>query len=243
MEEEYQARLDEVQARADGLREFGRQFEVRLPDDALLTRLMTLAGADVRLEHFGLVINYIILGTHRAEAIKYAHELPHRKIAQYARGLATLLKTSNTLHLTFLMGRTPNIEYFAEALDELNYRCRMVGGLVKGRRVARDINGTRHQFVRMLLENAEQAGGRLTLDRRNEAGSLVESIELLKPFLPKEVSGKLSFSTVRRIYEAGSKQKKIAPKKAQSERTSNLMRCFIYGSPTKVTRNDQVATS
>jgi hypothetical protein len=70
-----------------------------------------------------------------------------------------------------------------------------------------------------LLTCAAQAGGGLTLDRRKEGGSLFEAIELLRPVLPKEIVGKLSFSTQRRIYEAWLKNNKNSRKKQAFERT------------------------
>jgi hypothetical protein len=67
-------------------------------------------------------------------------------------------------------------------------------------------------FVERLLHAAQSAGGRLTLSRRNESGSLIDAIKLLAPYLPAETATKLSFATVRRIREAWLKKQENRPK-------------------------------
>ena len=86
-------------------------------------------------------------------------------------------------------------------------------------------------YVEGILDAAAAAGGRLTLNRRNESGSLVDALRLLDPYLPKEgvllpLSKEWSFSTLRRIYDPWLRNKTVAQKrkkaqeKRQTERTS-----------------------
>jgi hypothetical protein len=89
----------------------------------------------------------------------------------------------------------------------------------------------RKAYVEGILDAAAAAGGRLTLNRRNEGGPLVEALSLLNPFLPEEgvlrpLSKEWSFSTLRRIYDPWLRNKTVAQKrkkaqeKRQTERTS-----------------------
>jgi hypothetical protein len=78
-------------------------------------------------------------------------------------------------------------------------------------------------YVEGILDAAAAAGGRLTLNRRNEGGSLVEALSLLNPYLPKEgvlrpLSKAWSFSTLRRIYDPWLRKKTVAQKREKSSR-------------------------
>ena len=82
----------------------------------------------------------------------------------------------------------------------------------------------RKAYVEGILDAAAAAGGRLTLDRRKERGSLVEALSLLNHYLPKEgvlrpLSKEWSFSTLRRIYDPWSvRNKTVAQKRKKSSR-------------------------
>jgi hypothetical protein len=66
----------------------------------------------------------------------------------------------------------------------------------------------RKGFVNRLLSIAHDAGGKLSLNRRNECGSLVEVLNLLKPYLPAEFQRGLSVPTLRRIKQTWLKKQK-----------------------------------
>ncbi|MGC2075094.1 MAG: hypothetical protein WA728_03480 [Xanthobacteraceae bacterium] len=82
----------------------------------------------------------------------------------------------------------------------------------------------RKAYVEGILDAAAAAGGRLTLNRRKEGGSLVDALGLLDPYLPKEgvllpLSKEWSFSTLRRIYDPWSaRNKTVAQKRKKSSR-------------------------
>jgi hypothetical protein len=82
----------------------------------------------------------------------------------------------------------------------------------------------REAYVEGILDAAAAAGGRLTLNRRKEGGSLVDALSLLDPYLPKEgvllpLSKEWSFSTLRRIYDPWSvRNKTVAQKRKKSSR-------------------------
>lgn len=64
-------------------------------------------------------------------------------------------------------------------------------------------------FVESLVNAAQEAGGKLGVNPRNGRGSLVEAIDLLRPYLPTEFQRGLSAGTLRRIKaRAAQKSKK-----------------------------------
>jgi len=65
----------------------------------------------------------------------------------------------------------------------------------------------RKQFVNDMLDTVEAAGGSLGLDRPNGRGTLVEAIELLRPYLPpKGFQRGLGVSTLKTIKAARDKK-------------------------------------
>ena len=82
----------------------------------------------------------------------------------------------------------------------------------------------RKAYIEGILDAAAAAGGRLTLNRRNEGGSLVDALSLINPFLPKEgvlrpLSNEWSFSTLRRIYDPWcARNKTVVQKREKSSR-------------------------
>lgn len=74
--------------------------------------------------------------------------------------------------------------------------------LVSHTRVRHQLGWVRRNFVEGLRWAAEEAGGRLTLNRRKEGGTLVDAIVLLRPYLPEELRAGMSFATLRRICAA-----------------------------------------
>ena len=109
-----------------------------------------------------------------------------------------------------------------------------ITGLARGARRANQLAKTprhgkwpvkiRKAYVEGILDAAAAAGGRLTLNRRKEGGSLVDALSLLDPYLPKEgvllpLSKEWSFSTLRRIYDPWSvRNKTVAQKRKKSSR-------------------------
>lgn len=70
----------------------------------------------------------------------------------------------------------------------------------------------RRYFIERLLNDTTALGGKLTINRRSEDGTLITAINLFKDYLPEEFSKTWpSFSTVRRVYERWLKKKKNRP--------------------------------
>ena len=186
-------------------------LQLKFPDAGLMERLAALAGTT--RDKFDEVIKYLIESEHELEAIA-ANDIPHRQIASHARELVELLKTSNRKHLSYLLSGRNTVAELIEIVEDLAKDAQFIGGLrMKKLRLGRFIDDQRRNFVEELLSEAINAGGRLTLNRSKESGSLFKVIKLLKPFLPKEISRKLSFSTQRRIYDAWLKKEKNRPQK------------------------------
>ena len=82
----------------------------------------------------------------------------------------------------------------------------------------------RKAYIEGILDAAAAAGGHLTLNRRNEGGSLVDALILLNPYLPnvgvlRPLSKEWSFSTLRRIYDPWrARNKTVAQKREKSSR-------------------------
>ena len=82
----------------------------------------------------------------------------------------------------------------------------------------------RKAYIEGILDAAAAAGGHLTLNRRNEGGSLVDALILLNPYLPnvgvlRPLSKEWSFSTLRRIYDPWcARNKTVVQKREKSSR-------------------------
>jgi hypothetical protein len=66
----------------------------------------------------------------------------------------------------------------------------------------------RRIFIEALLNATQAAGGKLGVNPRNGRGSLVEVIDLLRPYLPAEFQTGLSVATLRQIKSAWLKSRK-----------------------------------
>jgi len=75
-------------------------------------------------------------------------------------------------------------------------------GAVSRTKVRQQLGWVRRNFVEGLRWAVGEAGGRLTLNRRKEGGTLVDAIVLLRPYLPEELKAGMSFATLRRICAA-----------------------------------------
>jgi hypothetical protein len=142
-----------------------------------------------------------------------------KEIAHHADQLAKHLKAS------------PEKKLFAVVSSDT---IRGITGLARGARRAKQLAKAPRQgkwpvtlrkaYVEGILDAAAAAGGRLTLNRRKEGGSLVEALSLLDPYLPKEgvllpLSKQWSFSTLRRIYDPWrARNKTVAQKREKSSR-------------------------
>ena len=109
-----------------------------------------------------------------------------------------------------------------------------ITGLARGARRAKSLAKTprrgkwpvkiRRAYVEGILDASAAAGGHLTLNRRNEGGSLVDALILLNPYLPnvgvlRPLSKEWSFSTLRRIYDPWrARNKTVAQKREKSSR-------------------------
>jgi hypothetical protein len=187
-------------------------LRLRFPNAAVLEQLAALAGTTRK--RFDAVITGVIYKAHEIEALNNVKKIPHKRIAHHAHELIKLLKASDEKHLSYLFFGDQTVSELILILENLAQSARSIGGLTKYSQLRSHMVRERHICIEFLLTHAALAGGRLTLDRHKESGSLFEAVELLKPFLPKEVSSKLSFSTQRRIYEWWLKTNKNWLKKA-----------------------------
>jgi hypothetical protein len=113
------------------------------------------------------------------------------KIARRARELSAELERSG-LSPWFLASDIAAINQLAKQARGFERH-----GRIKSRAKAAEV--LRKTFVSMLLEAADDAGGHLGINRRTGRGSLVEVIDLLRPYLPAEFQRGLSVATLRKI--------------------------------------------
>jgi hypothetical protein len=160
----------------------------------------------IRMVHdYGNILN--------ASKIKRIKEIDH-----HAHKLAQHLKASDKKKL-FAIVSSDTIQ----GISGLARGARRAKQLAKAPRQGKWPVTLRKAYVEGILDAAAAAGGRLTLNRRNEGGSLVEALSLLNPYLPKEgvlrpLSKEWSFSTLRRIYDPWLRNKTVAQKRKKSSR-------------------------
>jgi len=142
-----------------------------------------------------------------------------KEIAHHADELAQHLKASDKKKL-FAIVSSDTIR----GITSLARGARRAKLLAKAPRRGKWPVKIRKAYVEGILDAAAAAGGRLTLNRRNESGSLVEALILLNPYLPdvgvlRPLSKEWSFSTLRRIYDPWSvRNKTVAQKREKSSR-------------------------
>ena len=141
-----------------------------------------------------------------------------KEIAHHADELAQHLKASDKKKL-FAIVSSDTIK----GITGLARGARRAKQLAKAPRQGKWPVTLRKAYVEGILDAAATAGGRLTLNRRNEGGRLVEALSLLNPFLPEEgvlqpLSKEWSFSTLRRIYDPWLRNKTVAQKRKKSSR-------------------------
>ena len=160
----------------------------------------------IRMVHdYGNILN--------ASKIKRLKEIDH-----HAHELAQHLKASDKKKL-FAIVSSDTIR----GVSGLARAARRAKQLAKAPRQGKWPVTLRKAYVEGILDAASAAGGRLTLNRRNEGGSLVEALSLLNPYLPREgvlrpLSKAWSFSTLRRIYDPWLRNKTVAQKRKKSAR-------------------------
>jgi hypothetical protein len=141
-----------------------------------------------------------------------------KEIAYHADELAQHLKASDKKKL-FAIVSSDTIK----GITGLARGARRAKSLAKAPRQGKWPVKIRKAYVEGILDAAAAAGGRLTLNRRYEGGSLVEALSLLNPYLPKEgvlrpLTKEWSFSTLRRIYDPWLRNKTVAQKRKKSSR-------------------------
>jgi hypothetical protein len=199
--------------------------KITVPDEVLneLAKLAAIPpGIGLWQPHEQFVFNVLkcIRMVHDYGNILDASKLKRLKeIAHHADELAKHLKAS------------PKKKLFAVVSSDT---IKGIAGLARGARRAKQLAKAPRQgkwpvkirkaYVEGILDAAAAAGGRLTLNRRKEGGSLVDALRLLDPYLPKEgvllpLSKEWSFSTLRRIYDPWSvRNKTVAQKRKKSSR-------------------------
>ena len=165
-------------------------------------------------EEFDSKIDTAIYMAHLSIALSNPKKLTARKkIAHYAQGLASTLRALKREEKDVLVhflphSRQATFDDFIAATRELADEARLICRLA-GRPLGWLTREARHQFVNRLLDAAAAADGNLTLNPRTERGTLVDAIELLLPYLPKEMSKRPpSFSTLKRLRKAWGQNRK-----------------------------------
>src|SRR5262249_45388560 len=149
-------------------------------------------------ERFKIMIEVIVENTHYVAT----HTKPKvaAKIDHLACQLSAELKSS---------GLSPWFEASdIAALNNLAKQARHFERRGRKKLPAKAFEVFRKSFVSELLDAANKAGGRLGINRRTGRGSLVEAIDLLRPYLPAEFQRGLSARTLRRIRDTWSKNQK-----------------------------------
>jgi hypothetical protein len=141
-----------------------------------------------------------------------------KEIAHHADQLAQHLKASDKKKLFAIVSSDT-----VQGITGLARGARRAKQLAKAPRQGKWPVKIRKAYVEGILDAAAAAGGRLTLNRRKEGGSLVDALSLLDPYLPKEgvlrpLSKEWSFSTLRRIYDPWVRNKTVAQKRKKSSR-------------------------
>jgi hypothetical protein len=155
-------------------------------------------------EEFDSKIGVAIYVAHLTIARSSPKKLTARKdIAHCARALANVLQAlkrdEKGLLVHFLPhSRQATFDDFIAATRELADEARLICRLA-GRPSGWLRREARHRFVNDLLDAAD---GNLTLHPRTERGTLVDAIELLRRYLPEEISKTPSFSTLKRLRKA-----------------------------------------
>ena len=137
---------------------------------------------------FASGVAQLIYEAHKAIAVRNKQPVA-RKIEYHASELIRHLKSFNDLRA---LSQTDEILL---RIETLRHDVR----LVTRTKVRQQLGWVRRNFVEGLLWAVKKAGGRLTLNRRKEGGTLVDAIALLRPYLPKELRAGMSFATLRRI--------------------------------------------
>ncbi len=138
-----------------------------------------------------------------------------KTIAREAKALTDTLGRMRTKEKDILAcflpyGRSEVFDDFIVFARELAKCANEVLRMGKVSKRATALRVMRRALVGALLNAAATARGKLTLNKRSDRGSLVEALELLKPYLPPEMSEHLSFSnlvTLRRAWVKKHKKK------------------------------------
>jgi hypothetical protein len=116
-----------------------------------------------------------VLRAHTVAGISSVKKMAaHKNGAYHARELVKYLKADGN-RLSFFLLRFETVDDYIEAIDSLAQEAQIVARIVKAPRSGGSMTLTRKYFVEGLLNIAVIAGGRLTLSRVNEGGSLSEA--------------------------------------------------------------------
>ena len=196
-------------------------MKITVPDD-VLNDLAELAAIPIGLWPHKTFVSDVL------KCIRMVHDYGNifdaskikrlKEIAHHADELAQHLKASDKKKL-FAVVSSDTIR----GITGLARGARRAKLLAKAPRPGKWPVKIRKAYVEGILDAAAAAGGRLTLDRRKERGSLVEALSLLNPFLPEQgvlqpLSKEWSFSTLRRIYDPWLRNKTVAQKRKKSSR-------------------------
>jgi hypothetical protein len=168
--------------------------------------------ATTAADRFNSRVESAVYVAHLTIALSSPKKLTARKkIARCAQELANTLQAlkrdDKEILVHFLPHHQSTFEDFVTATRELADTARRICSLA-GRPSNRLRQEAQRAFVRLLLGAADDCGGGLKLNSRSEGGTLVDAIDLLVPYLPREISEKPSFSTLKRLRGAWVQKRK-----------------------------------
>ena len=171
-----------------------------------------------KADQFESKIGAAICVAHICIALSNSKKLTARKqVAHHAQGLANTLRALRQDEKDILVHFLPyrrraTFDDFVTATRELADEARQICSLA-GRPSGRSRRVTQRCFVNDLLDAVHEADGKLTLNARNERGTLVDAIKLLLPYLPQEISKMPSFSALKSLKRAWVKNREKKFKK------------------------------
>ena len=152
-----------------------------------------------KADQFDSKITSAVWVAHWSIALSNPKKLTARKeIASCARALANTLQALRPEDKEILLHFLPHHRQatfgdFVTATSELADEAQSICSLV-GRPSSWAKRQAQRSFMRLLWKAVDDAGGKLTLNTRTERGTLIDAIELLRPYLPQKISKRPSFS-------------------------------------------------
>jgi histone H3/H4 len=162
------------------------------------------------------LVDMVLNAQHRYEIWKASDlRASPKRIARAARDLSEAIEEASPgarelIRLSIPAPRTKTLDDYRAMAKQLSEAAELAYSRGRPTNPHRDI--FRPLFIEQLKSDASRADGKLTLNQRTERGTLMVALDLLSPYLPKEFSDELSYSTVRRIIRRGGQKSRKTDK-------------------------------